>query len=75
MKTITMLLISMLLLNGCAMMKRHPVVSGLVVGAAVGIGVGIVSRPGHCPNVYEGQPYSGTPPCPGPEALVKRTVR
>jgi uncharacterized protein YceK len=64
MKIIALLLV-VSMLSGCATMRRHPVVTGIIAGAGVGIGVGLATRGhGHCPNTYEGRPYSGTPPCP-----------
>lgn len=48
---------------GCAAMKRHPVITGAVVGLAAGATVAIVTTH-KCPNSYDGKPYSGTPPCP-----------
>jgi hypothetical protein len=50
-------------LTGCATIHRHPVLSGIVVGAAAGVTVGLLTR-SSCPNRYDGKPYSGTPPCP-----------
>jgi hypothetical protein len=51
--------------TGCATMRRHPVVTGLVAGAAVGITVGILTHQKTCPQkTYDGSPYQGTPPCP-----------
>jgi hypothetical protein len=62
---IALILIACFVLNGCATMRRHPVVTGIIVGAGIGIGVGLATRGhGHCPNTYENRPYSGTPPCP-----------
>lgn len=52
------------LLSGCATMRRHPVATGIIIGAGVGIGMGIATHRGSCPHTYDGQPYSGTPPCP-----------
>lgn len=54
----------MIILAGCMTIHRHPVLL-VVAGAAIGVGVGLATRGhGHCPNTYEGRPYSGTPPCP-----------
>jgi hypothetical protein len=71
-KILSLILLSTLLLNaGCAYSHRHPkqVKVGLIaIGAAAGVGVGLAVRGhGHCPNVYDGRPYSGTPPCPVPD--------
>jgi hypothetical protein len=63
-KTISIVLIASML-SGCATIHRHPKLAGLVAGSAIGVGVGLAtSGHGHCPNVYDGHLYSGTPPCP-----------
>jgi hypothetical protein len=70
MKKVIALILIAVTLTGCATIRRHPVATGIIVGAGVGIGVGLATRGhGHCPNIYDGRPYSGTPPCPsdGPE--------
>lgn len=54
----------LLSLIGCAAIRRHPAMTGMIAGSAVGITVGLVTRPGHCASVYDGKPYNGTPPCP-----------
>lgn len=56
----------MLSMTGCATVRRHPVVFGLVTGAAVGVTIALVQRHGHCPGEYT----TGDPPCPpsAPEA-------
>lgn len=44
-------------------MRKHPVVTGAVVGVAAGVTVAIITH--HtCPKFYDGKPYDGTPPCP-----------
>jgi hypothetical protein len=53
-------------LTGCATIRRHPVVTGLVVGAAAGAVIGYEMRVKHCTYTYDGQPYSGTT-CPAPK--------
>lgn len=62
------LLTAVLLLNsGCATMRRHPIITGAVIGLAAGATVAIVTTH-NCPNFYvengKRVPYSGTPPCP-----------
>lgn len=54
------------LLTGCMAIRRHPVISGVVVGAAVGITVALVTRQ-HCDHYEPG--YSGVGVnCPKPDA-------
>jgi hypothetical protein len=56
-----------LALSGCGFAERHPTrarVLGIIVGAGVGASIAYAVRPGHCPSIYDGRPYSGTPPCP-----------
>lgn len=65
---ITAVLLSIVMLSGCATMRRHPKLIGLVVGCTAGVTIAIVTQRGHCPNTYDGRPYSGTPPCPIEEA-------
>jgi hypothetical protein len=52
--------------TGCAAMRRHPAITGMVAGGAVGLTLGLVYRPPHCPSMINGYPYNGTPPCPNP---------
>jgi hypothetical protein len=48
---------------GCATMRRHPALTGVIAGAAIGTTVALATR--HtCPSMYDGKPYQGTPPCP-----------
>lgn len=62
MKNIICIFLS-LALTSCAVMRKHPVVTGAVVGVAAGVTVAIVTH--HtCPKIYDGKPYYGTPPCP-----------
>lgn len=57
-----LLLVSFILLSsGCATVRRHPRLTGLVVGAAAGTTAALLTRHGTCPT-YDG--YHGTPPCP-----------
>jgi hypothetical protein len=59
----TVCIILALTLTSCAVMKKHPVVTGAVIGLAGGVVVAVVTH--HtCPNTYDGKPYDGTPPCP-----------
>lgn len=51
---------------GCAAMKRHPVLSGAVIGLAAGVTVAIATHHS-CPHMINGYRYDGTPPCPGPD--------
>ena len=56
-------------LMGCAAMRRHPAVTGAVVGIAVAVPVGLKMRADkNCPSMYDGHVYQGTPwsqyPCP-----------
>jgi len=48
---------------GCATMRRHPVVTGAVIGLVAGGTFAIVTTH-NCKKVYDGKPYDGTPPCP-----------
>lgn len=50
-------------LSGCATVRRHPAITGLVVGAAAGTTIALATRH-NCPHVYDGKAYEGTPPCP-----------
>lgn len=60
------LVLCLTMLTGCVHIRRHPVVTGIVVGAAVGLTVGILTNH-HCKKVYDGKPYDGTYPCHYPE--------
>lgn len=54
-------------LTGCATYHHHPVlvkVTGAAAGVAIGASIALATRAGHCAGVYDGHPYSGTPPCP-----------
>jgi hypothetical protein len=60
-------------LTGCATMHRHPTATKVVLiggGAAVGVTIGILTRPHHCPSIINGYPYNGDPnvygQCPNP---------
>lgn len=58
-------IVLLLSIQGCATMRRHPVLTGVVGGAAIGVTVGLATR--HtCPHMVNGYPYDGTPPCPNP---------
>lgn len=50
-------------LTGCATIRRHPVATGLITGAAVGVTVGLATRQHSCTYPYEGGIYRGTT-CP-----------
>lgn len=48
---------------------RHPLLTGMLIGAGAGTTYGIIYRLHHsCPSNYDGKPYQGTPwgpyPCP-----------
>ena len=63
-KYIAVILLGPMGLSGCATIHRHPILF-VVAGVATGVGVGLATRGhGHCPTVYDGHPYNGTPPCP-----------
>lgn len=65
---VILLCISMLLMTGCATVRRHPVLFGLATGVAVGITIAVVERKGHCPPPYT----SGDPPCFDNDGTPKR---
>lgn len=56
-------IVVLLFSTGCASMRRHPIVYGVVAGVAVGATVALATRH-NCGHVYDGKPYDGTPPCP-----------
>jgi hypothetical protein len=61
-----LLVLSLLLTTGCATMRRHPAVTGMVAGVAIGGTIAILTR--HtCPHTINGYPYDGTWPCPNPK--------
>lgn len=57
------LLALLLLVPGCAVARRHPRTTGIVVGSAAAVIVTAV-RHHSCARSYDGIPYQGTPPCP-----------
>lgn len=66
-KLVACLCIAFTLANfGCASMRRHPAVYGIVAGVAIGGTVAILTHHS-CPKVVNGYPYDGTPPCPDPK--------
>jgi hypothetical protein len=64
MKTISLMLVLVMGSSGCATVRNHPKLSGAIGGGAVGIGIAFATRRGTCASMYDGKPYSGTPPCP-----------
>lgn len=65
----TLLLLSTLMLpSSCAVMKRHPVVTGMVAGTGAAVLLGLKYHDKGCPSTYDGHAYQGTPwgpyPCP-----------
>lgn len=63
MKKILPLVLCLSMLN-CATMRRHPAVTGIVIGAAAGVTVGLLTQH-HCPKYINGYPYDGNQkPCP-----------
>jgi len=50
--------------TGCASMRRHPVIYGVVIGGVVGTTYGLTHREG-CPSTIDGYSYNGYGhPCP-----------
>ncbi len=52
-------------MTGCATIKRHPMITAVAIGVAVGTTVALTQRLGKCPGEYK----SGDPPCPPPDAV------
>lgn len=50
-------------LSNCAVMKKHPVITGTVIGVTTGLVIHKVTEH-NCASIYDGKPYQGTPPCP-----------
>jgi hypothetical protein len=68
------LFLAVLMFTGCATMRRHPVATGLLTGAAVGITVGVLTRQHSCAYTYDGKPTGSGTDCPyhQPKDSVKR---
>lgn len=61
---IAMLCITLLCCVNCSFARRHPAVTGAIIGVAGGTAIALATRPGTCAKFYDGKPYNGTPPCP-----------
>jgi hypothetical protein len=55
-------------LTSCGAIHRHPTVTKIAIVSMGAVAGGVIAHRqnanGSCPNVYDGKPYSGTPPCP-----------
>jgi len=58
-------------LSGCATMRRHPVATGVIAGAAIGITVGVLTRQHSCQYTYDGKPVGTGTTCPYHEPVEK----
>lgn len=65
---IVLLLGLMLNLTNCAVVRRHPLATGIVTGVAVGLTIAAIEHRGKCPGEY----VSGDPPCPPPSDAAAR---
>lgn len=65
---ITAIMLMITMFSGCATMRRHPVATGLVAGAAVGITVGVLTHQHSCTYTYDGKPVGSGTTCPYHEA-------
>lgn len=63
-KTLALILLSTLGLSGCATIQRHPVATGIIAGAAIGITIGVLTRQHSCTYTYDGKPVGTGTTCP-----------
>lgn len=59
MRAITIVLVCSML-TGCATVRNHPIIAGVVTGVAVATTIALLERRGHCHGEYK----TGDPPCP-----------
>lgn len=61
----TAIILIVALTSSCASMRKHPVITGAVVGLGAGAVLAVrQNKHNSCPTSIDGVPYSGTPPCP-----------
>ena len=64
MRGLTILALFLTLVNfGCATMRRHPVLTAIIVTVPT-VALTTYYTTKRCAKVYDGKPYDGTPPCP-----------